>query len=172
MINMPSLFSGDILASVPDQHAPLFTIMISDGTNEWTTQRSMIVNAPNIEFGNYTLFDSSGDGVFQPGETVTVTLNLSNTGHMNSGGGSLQVVLNSQYATIDNSLFTLPPMPIGGGVPIVFNVMIAPNCPSSEIIALGVALDAGMQLLNFNLMIPIEQLGKVLNPMVSQLFPG
>ncbi|GAB1366583.1 hypothetical protein MASR1M36_14540 [Candidatus Cloacimonadaceae bacterium] len=160
MINMPSLFSGDILASVPDQHAPLFTIMISDGTNEWTTQRSMIVNAPNIEFGNYTLFDSSGDGVFQPGETVTVTLNLSNTGHMNSGGGSLQVVLNSQYATIDNSLFTLPPMPIGGGIPIVFNVMIAPNCPSSEIIALGVALDAGMQLLNFNLMIPIGTVGE------------
>jgi hypothetical protein len=123
-------------------------------------QRSMIVNAPNIEFGNYTLFDSSGDGVFQPGETVTVTLNLSNTGHMNSGGGSLQVVLNSQYATIDNSLFTLPPMPIGGGIPIVFNVMIAPNCPSSEIIALGVALDAGMQLLNFNLMIPIGTVGE------------
>lgn len=159
-ISMNNLFSGNISPNVPDQHTAAFDIVVTDGTNQWTTQRSMLINAPNIEFGNYSLFDSNGDGVYQPGETITVTLNLANSGHMNAAGGTLHVVLNSPHATVDNASFTIPSMPIGGGMPIVFNVTIAATCPESEIIPLGIAMDAGIQMLNYNIMIPIGTVGE------------
>ncbi len=159
-INMANLFSGSISPNVPDQHTAAFDIVITDGTHEWTTQRSMLINAPNIEFGSTTLFDSNGDGIYQPGETITVTLNMGNTGHMNAGGGTLHIVMNSPYATIDNSTFTIPSMPVGGGMPIIFNLMISATCPEGEIIPIGIAMDAGMQMINHNLMIPVGAVGE------------
>ena len=101
-ITQTNAFNVNILPNVPDQHIAAFTITVTDGTDTWETQRNLTINAPNVVFGNYTLFDGDGDGIYEPGETVTVTLSISNTGHMNVDSGSLAIVMNNPYAALDN----------------------------------------------------------------------
>jgi len=159
-INMTDVFSCSISPNVPDQYSAAFTIEVTDGTNVWTTQRSITINAPNLALDNYTMFDSNGDGIFVAGETVTISLNYANTGHMNSGGGVVAIVMNSPFATIDVDSFMIPSINIGGSVQLVFNLMISSTCPDGTIIPIGIAMDAGIQMLNSNIMIPVGAVGE------------
>ncbi len=159
-INMQNAFVCNIAPNVPDQHVVPFEITVTDGTNNWVTQRSMVVNAPNLEFGNNTLSDSNGDGIFMAGETVTITMNISNTGHMTSSSGNLALVMNSPNATLDINSFMLPPLGAGNFMQVTFNVMISNNTPDGTIIPIGIAIDAGIQMLNANIMLPIGAVGE------------
>jgi len=159
-INQTNAFQISILPDVPDQHLAGFNITVSDGEDTWVTQRSLTINAPNVVFGNHTLFDSNSDGIYQPGETVTISLSISNTGHMNVDGGSLAIVLNSPYAALDNYNFIIPPLTAGNGIPIVLHLFISQDCPNDEVIPIGFAMNAGIQLLNHSIMIPVGIIGE------------
>lgn len=159
-VNMPTLFSVTLSPNIPDQQAVSFTITVSDGTNQWVTTRSITANAPNLTFDDITLFDPNGDGVYTAGETITVSFSVVNTGHMNAGGGNLHLMTNSPYATLDASNFTIPAITIGNAMPLSFNLTISPTAPNGEIIGVGVAMDAGIQMLNTNIVIPIGPVGE------------
>lgn len=160
LVNLTNVFSVNISPNIPDQTVIPFNITISDGTNNWITQRNITVNAPDVVFGNHTLFDSNGNGVFESGEIVTVTLNISNEGHMTAGGGVLNVVLNSTYATVDVSSFTVPSMYAGNSIPLTFNVTLGAAIPDGTVIPIGIALDAGIQMLNHSILIPVGAVGE------------
>ncbi|HQC31418.1 MAG TPA: T9SS type A sorting domain-containing protein [Candidatus Cloacimonas sp.] len=159
-INQTNAFNISILPDVPDQHPAVMTITVSNGEESWVTQRNLTINAPNVLFGNHTLFDSDSDGIYEPGETVTISLSISNSGHMNVDGGSLAIILNSSYATLDNYNFIIPPLPAGNGIPIILHLFISQNCPDDEVIPLGFAMNAGIQLLNHSIMIPVGIVGE------------
>ncbi len=159
-INQANAFNISILPNVPDQHLANFVITVSNGEDSWETQRNLTINAPNVVFGNHTLFDSDSDGVYEPGETVTISLSISNTGHMNVDGGTLTVILNSPYATLDYYSFIIPPLTAGNGIPIVLHLAINQDCPEDIVIPIGFAMDAGIQLLNHNIMIPVGIVGE------------
>lgn len=159
-ITQTNAFNVNILPNVPDQHIAAFTITVTDGTDTWETQRNLTINAPNVVFGNYTLFDGDGDGIYEPGETVTVTLSISNTGHMNVDSGSLAIVMNNPYAALDNYGFIIPPLTVGNGIPIVFYLFIDQNCPEGEMIPIGFAMNAGIQMLNHSIIIPVGIVGE------------
>ena len=159
-INQTNAFNISILPDVPDQHPAVMTITVSNGEESWVTQRNLTISAPNVVFGNHTLFDSDSDGIYEPGETVTISLSISNSGHMNVDGGSLAIILNSSYATLDNYNFIIPPLPAGNGIPIVLHLFISQNCPNDEVIPIGFAMNAGIQLLNHSIMIPVGIVGE------------
>jgi hypothetical protein len=160
VLNMPNVFGFSINPNIPDQTIVPLTITISNGTDNWVTMRNLTVNAPNVVFGNHTLFDSNGNGIFENGETITVTLNIQNNGHMNVGGGTLDLVMNSPYATLDVSSFMVPSMPAGNGMPLSFNVFLGNGIPDGTIIPIGIALDAGIQMLNHSILIPVGAVGE------------
>ncbi|MDY0151709.1 MAG: C25 family cysteine peptidase [Candidatus Cloacimonas sp.] len=160
VLNMPSIFSFVISPNIPDQTVVSFDIVVIDGISSWVSQRNLIVNAPNVVFGNHTFFDSNGNGVFESGESVTVTLNIQNSGHMTAGGGTLDLVLNSPYATLDVSSFMVPAMTPGNGIPLSFNVFLGQGIPDGTMIPIGIALDAGIQMLNHNILIPVGTVGE------------
>ncbi|MEN6445943.1 MAG: C25 family cysteine peptidase [Candidatus Cloacimonas sp.] len=153
-------FNISILPEVPDQHTATFVITVSNGETSWEVQRNLIINAPNVVFGNHTLFDTDFDGIYEPGEAISVSMTISNTGHMNVQGGSLTVVLNSPYLTSDIYNFTIPSLSVGNGIPLNFHLFIDADCPNGEIIPVGFALDAGVQMLNHSIQIPIGIIGE------------
>lgn len=159
-VTMTDLFGVNINPNIPDQDVVEFAITVTDGTNTWVTERSMTVNAPQLSFGNLTYFDSNGDGVYVAGETITVSFNVANTGHMNAGGGNLYLVENSPNATLDVTNFTIPALNIGGTMPLSFNVMIGAGAVNGEIIGIGIALNSGAQMVNTNAVIPIGPVGE------------
>ena len=69
--------------SVPDQHNCNFTIVASDGVNSWNSYFTIKAQSPVIEFTDFTISDPLGNnnGKLDPGETVTLTIELKNSGH-------------------------------------------------------------------------------------------
>ncbi len=149
-------FQVQILPNIPDQQAVEFTILMSDNaTNSWTSTRSVTVNAPSVTISSPTFFDSNNDGSFDPGETINISFNLTNTGHMNAGAGNLNMVINSPYATLLQNVLTLPGFNIGINIPISIPVAITNDAPIGTVIPIGLALTAGSQLVNSMIPLPI-----------------
>jgi hypothetical protein len=70
--------------NTPDQHQVLFNIESSDGINIWTSLFMFKVNAPNLNINTLTINDQAngnGNGILDPGEQVTMTINYTNNGH-------------------------------------------------------------------------------------------
>jgi len=149
-------FQIAISSAIPDQQVVELAFQMSDNLdNSWTSTRNLTVNAPNVTIGSPTFFDPNNNGSFEPGETITINLNLTNTGHMNAGAGFLQAVINSPNATLEQSSFTLPGISMGVNIPISLSATIAQGAPLGTIIPIGIALTAGSQLVNSMIPLPV-----------------
>ena len=69
---------------IPDQHKIYFDVEATDGSDVWSSIFVVKANAPVINMNHLTINDSengNGNGKLDPGETVTMTINYTNTGH-------------------------------------------------------------------------------------------
>lgn len=153
--NANSIFSLQISPAIPDQLNVPLMITVSDGNNQWTSERSFTVNAPNLEFGSVILFDTNGNGFLEPGENVSVTIDITNNGHMSSPSGTLTLVENDPEVTINNTSFMLPELAIGINIPLNFTVTLGANLQSGDVVPIGMAITSGMQYVNHTLLLPI-----------------
>lgn len=147
-VTINNAFQVAISPAIPDQEMIEFSIQMSDGNNTWTATRNLTVNAPNITFSSPVFFDPNNDGSFSPGEMITISFNLNNTGHMNTGSAVLGIIINSDDATASQNSFTLPGLNVGVNIPINLQVTIAPSAQIGIVIPVGLALTAGAQLVN------------------------
>jgi hypothetical protein len=154
-ITVPAIFTLAIDQGTPDQHTAEFTINVSNGEEVWSSTRSLTINAPNVVIASVSFFDPSGDGIYNAGETINITLNITNIGHMTVESGNLSLILNSDSATLPYSEFTIPGISNGVNIPFNFDLMIAEDAELGESIALGIALDMGLQMINHGLIIPV-----------------
>jgi hypothetical protein len=82
--------------TIPDQHEVFVTITLTDNdSNTFEYERSFIVSAPQISWGNLVVDDSMGNnnGRVDAGESITFSLPITNTGHSstNTIGSTLMV---------------------------------------------------------------------------------
>ena len=155
IINIESAFVLNVDQGVPDQHIGSLSIVVSDGEHQWITNRSVTVNAPDVIISSISYFDPNNNGSYEPGETINITVNITNVGHLAVSGGTLKLILNSDYATLPIRNFVVPGMNTNGNIPLSFDMNISANAPEGEAIALGIALDMGSQMINHSLIIPI-----------------
>jgi len=153
-VTINNAFHVAISSAIPDQEMIEFSIQLSDGsTNTWNAIRNLTVNAPNLTFSSPVFFDPNNDGAFSPGEMITISFNLTNTGHMNAGSAVLRIIINSDDATASQNSFTLPGLNVGINIPINLQVTIAPSAQTGTVIPVGLALTAGSQMVNS--MVPV-----------------
>jgi hypothetical protein len=77
-------FEIKIADNIPDQHQPEFKIIIEDSLgNTWTETFQLTLNAPQLTAKLIAVVDAQGNDP-DPGETVTMTIEVENTGHSNS----------------------------------------------------------------------------------------
>lgn len=154
-ISVSSIFSAAIDQGAEDQHVAVFEISVTDGENVWATTRNLLINAPNVTISSVSYFDPNNNGIFEAGETINITLNITNMGHMAVESGALNLILNSGFASLPNSSFMVPGISTGGNIPLSFDLVLADEIEDGEVIPLGIALDMGAQMINHSILVPI-----------------
>jgi hypothetical protein len=73
ILTIPEGFSFNVANNIPDQHGISFTLSATSGTDTWTSNFSLIANAPVLNVGTLTIQDNCAacdyDGFLDPGET-------------------------------------------------------------------------------------------------------
>ncbi|MDP3114672.1 MAG: C25 family cysteine peptidase [Candidatus Cloacimonadaceae bacterium] len=159
-ITVNNLFSIQISPMIPNQTSVPFEFLITDGSNQWISSRSLTVNAPNVQIGNVTMSDANGNGFLEAGETISISFNLSNTGHMNAESGIMVLIANPNQVTLNNYSFTLPSISVGGSLPLNFVATLANNLTTGTIVPIGLAVTSGVQMINHSIMLPIGMIGE------------
>jgi len=77
-------FGLDIANNAPDQHQVFIGATITDNnSNTWNSSMAVLINAPELTVGTVTVDDANGNGngLIDPGETVTISIENINSGH-------------------------------------------------------------------------------------------
>jgi len=86
IINIDNAFDITLANNVPDQHAIVFDLHITDDNSHvWDTTLILVANAPELSIGSLSIDDTAtgnADGILDPGETVDFTIQATNTGHV------------------------------------------------------------------------------------------
>ncbi len=159
-IILPNAFTMMISPMIPDQEMVSFEVSISDGANTWTSTRNIVVNAPNVSFSGVTLNDANNNGVMESGETINITVNVSNTGSMNALGGTLNLVMNYPNASLSTTSLVTPGITSGSQIPLSFQVTLGTGIDDGTVVPIGLALNAGVQMINHTILIPVGLVGE------------
>jgi hypothetical protein len=78
-------FALSIKPNVLDQHYVFCNLVLTDGTNTWNSTLMLTLNAPVLSMGTVTVLDplpgGNNNGILDPGESATLKIFTSNTGH-------------------------------------------------------------------------------------------
>jgi hypothetical protein len=78
-------FALTVKNNVADQQNVSCTLVLTDGTNTWTSTLLLTLNAPVLTIGAVTVLDpapgGNGNGILDPGESATFKISTTNTGH-------------------------------------------------------------------------------------------
>ena len=100
---IPTGYSIKISDTIPDGLMVRFNMRCTDGDSTWYSHFSLEAHAPNLFVNQLTILDSiSGNNNhgLDPGETVTMVVNISNTSDFPCPRTSGKLTTNSQYLTI------------------------------------------------------------------------
>lgn len=150
ILTIPEGFSFNVANNIPDQHGISFTLSATSGTDTWTSNFSLIANAPVLNVGTLTIQDNCAacdyDGFLDPGETADLLFSYSNTGHSASPAvtGILTVVGGSSpYLTINSGSFAAGSIATGGTANAVFSVTADASTPLGTAVSLQLDLTGG-----------------------------
>lgn len=118
-------------ADIPDQETVVFTIATTNGTDIWNSTYSLVLNAPVLAVTGYTIQDPTGNnnGRLDPGETVNMIFNTSNTGHATSPIANGSLTSSSSWVTITDPSSSIGSITNGAFAPATFEVIIDPSTP-------------------------------------------
>jgi len=123
-------FSLDITADIPDLHTILFDLE-SSGDEVWTSNFSDKGHAPVLTYGGFTISDASGNGngKVDPGETVELTITVSNEGSSDAAAVEALLDATSQYVSIEQATMTYGPIAAGGSAEQTYMVTASEDTP-------------------------------------------
>ena len=133
VITTSTPFSFQVDAYVPDQHSTLFNLTMTDNLgNIWSSNVSVILNAPVLDYVNFIIDDSNlgnGNGKLDAGETLDLVVDIVNIGH--SEIMSLNATLNSlsSYVTVNTFSSNITNLNVNQQQSTIFNISISANTP-------------------------------------------
>jgi len=125
-------FTLAVLDDVPDQYLIPVTAEITDGTETWNKSIFVKVNAPAFTINDLVVDDAAtgnSDGILDPGETATLTIQTTNTGHANVTNVISMIATNFAGLTIDTGTAPTVNLTIGETGNFVFSVTADANVP-------------------------------------------
>lgn len=118
---------------VPDQHKAQFILEITDGSDTWTSNLFITVQAPVVEIAQDFLIDDSqsgnGDGILDPGETGLLKLMVSNTGNSDVSDVEISVASNDPLLTINSATINVAAIAAGESEEIAIDVTADGTAP-------------------------------------------
>ena len=130
---------------VPDQHDVIIELSATDGIDIWISYCSFTLNAPVLGIGEMQIDDSSGNdnGVLDPGESVTITIPVSNDGQSESPDAMATLFCATNGITIETGTVNLGPLGIESVVDAVYTVSADISIPFGTPIILNFSVVAG-----------------------------
>jgi hypothetical protein len=86
-----------------DAHVLTFGLEVSSGPDQWHSIIEIPVKAPDHVASGYTLYNAGGNGLFDPGETVQVSVRLQNDGSMDGENVVAQLRSLSPFVSVSDT---------------------------------------------------------------------
>ncbi len=138
-------FAFNIANNVVDGTIAQFTITMSAGSETWEHQFVLELNVPVLEFGdmNITEISGNGNGIFDPGETINVSIILKNTGDAASQAGTATLSCSTSRITIVENSDSFTAISSNGEKTLNFRVSANSSVPQGTLAALNFSATAG-----------------------------
>ncbi|MDD4310483.1 MAG: C25 family peptidase C-terminal domain-containing protein, partial [Candidatus Cloacimonetes bacterium] len=121
-------YGFNIANNVVNGTSASFTITMVAGSETWTHNFSQVINAPALAMGSMTISDptpGNSNGRLDPGETVTITMPLSNTGAATSTSGSATITSPTSGITINTGTASFAAISASGSTNLSFSITAA-----------------------------------------------
>ena len=119
---------------IPDQTKLDFELVMTDENDStWISEFSIIANAPQFEALELIIDDSeygNGNGLLDPGENATITVNTVNTGHCNINNVNASFIAYNQYIIVENQDTILPNLEVNTPCLVSFAVSVNEDAPN------------------------------------------
>ncbi len=118
-------FAFNIANNVANGSSAAFTITMVSGANTWIHNFPLTLNAPVLAFGTLAISDpapGNNNGRLDPGETVTVTMPLGNTGAASSPSGSATLSSPTSGITVHAGSANFAAISAGGSANLAFSI--------------------------------------------------
>ena len=145
-LTVEDAFAFDISDDAPDMHVVSIDVEIAGTSKEiWESSINFEIYAPVPAFGTYTVNDASGNGNgrFDPGETVDITIQTLNNGHAASVEGEMLVSALSQYLTINTPSVAVAAIDAQGTQEVTMNVTADETTPIGTLVDISLDYTAG-----------------------------
>lgn len=113
--SVTNAYSLKISKNIPDNYQATFILNITNGEDEWTSNLRIKGFAPvysiNSAFAiSETSYGHNDDAHLDPGESATLTFQVTNNGNATAKNPVFEILGSSPYLTFDNELFELQPI--------------------------------------------------------------
>jgi hypothetical protein len=148
-----------IANSCPNGHAVLFTLTCRDNIDSiWVSQFSLNVYAPVLTYQEYAVSGGNGNGILEPGETVTLVVTLENEGGAVADNVTSTLLTASPHITINDASGDFGTIAVGGTATNAsdpYSVTADVATPYGTVVDFQVAVAAGVyaDTLDFSLVV-------------------
>lgn len=132
MQSVTNVFGIQVAQYLPDMHQANVTLTLQADTSVFVYNLPLTLLAPSLKADNFTLSDvagGNGNGIIEPGETITLTVNTDNTGHCASSDVLAQMVYFGNYISGNSQQENLGPIPANGTVGSSYTFTVSPSAP-------------------------------------------
>ena len=131
--------------NTPDQHQVAIQMDVTDGTDNWAYNYSFIVNSPAVVVDKITIYDPEGNnnGRLDPGEDVTIEIDMFNAGHANSLQGSSELTSSSPFITVGSGTVDVNAIAVSEIETVSFDVSVSESAQTGDLASFAVNLESG-----------------------------
>jgi len=149
-ITCHNAFAMSINNFVADQHVVAGEILFDDGSESWSSDLMLKLNAPLLVVENITILDpapgGNDNGVLDPGEDVILSIKTMNIGHASIGNGLGHLAVqtsSSPYIIVNNPNTLIGNLPINTIANVEFPVITNGITPIGTMVSLDYSETAG-----------------------------
>lgn len=139
-------FAFDVADNIPDQTVLDFTLQATDGNETWSSGFQLRASAPELASSDMTINDDAygnGNGLADPGETLTFNFTVANHGHSACTGAVASIGSNNSWVTFDSNTFEIGNLDVNDMIEVSFTASIDENTPPGTSVELQLEMTTG-----------------------------
>ncbi len=142
-------FAITVADDAPDNYSAMIDIDFTDGNKDsWVSTFSIMLHAPVMEMGDYTIDDASGNGngKLDPGETVEITIPVLNSGSSDAYSVVGELICGDVYITITDASQNYGDINANGEAQAVYTVITEEATPVGHPVTFNFEMNANMSI--------------------------
>ncbi|UPT67899.1 MAG: C25 family cysteine peptidase [Sphingobacteriales bacterium JAD_PAG50586_3] len=153
-------FAFNVLGTVADQTLANFSMQMTSGSNTWTANTSVMLNAPVLSVPTFSINDAAGNnnGRIDAGETVDIEFGNLNNGHSATVAATGSLLCSGGMVTLNNTTDNLGIMQVAGTANGTFNLTTDPTTPQNHYVTFNYTVDAAGYTANRTQVVKVNML--------------